>query len=991
MNVDPARRHSPMVLDDLRSSEARSSEPRSSVVSPLTSAFAPVLGSVNLLGTPSPRVSLSKERYVAMAEEGATLIASVVDTWDTPSESRSPFKAPGRSSPKVRPVNPSSASPAPSSRSSVLGDFYHGPDGARSNSRLSKRQGMSKAHDACSSRFSHVSRSPASSMMGACSMPDPGGLSVHSVAPCKSSTFSDGARSIATLMSVQSKGKSRAPGAASYPRFFAVTPTESDGSFNSNCKSPGFRGIQTAELPFVRSRTFGLSNSNDQASQVPLSPPLGQTSVPRTKTSSNEPALSAGPEDTASHLEGSTFQTGTMAIRIKESYHWCATVGVLLILQLIFDSIGHQFQYVPQASDWCCGLLLLYCMASVFALRFASSVRPYAPYLLAFGSLCMTCQVSWHWHSQVAQVKDSLLQQPVLLNVSSIRSINNSTAASFQSDAIPSSLYASLYESIFGASALDFLDTATFLVVLFLHCVQSSFLCRLGSRIAATVSVLQWTVLVCWPLTSPHLHASWVCRIGATGIWTVHLIRSAYVWESEAKHQAAYIDNLLHSLAEGRKTITEVRKALKDGQTADSVLNHMLKNTMADASGCIDLYCHERPHGEDVAYLSKASDGLFRGMWWCKLREAVLRMVAGQYESEPEVVNLHQFAEDFVRGRDVELECPLHVVMLDPMACNVILDNAVTNATRHGCQTNPEVKLTARVSEQSHNADAAMIDSPVESEIPVEVRFTITNRADSSSPAVKRWSTQQPNEPQQSKSPNSPVLSDGLGLSHIWMVANRAEMVAELSQNGDKVHFELYFQTTALPPETSLLPQRAGIVSLSPRWEVLGLDDSGIARKSLVMNLEKALPDANVQMYGKDAAEVEEFERAALERADVIILDQNIDVDGQELYGSTILTKLRKRGYRGFACVRSGNSAQADKELSLKSGAQWHVGKEVPIPEMIRQLRREYDAFMLNQENESRLGARSIPSSLAAADDNPLARVCRFDGTSSCSGEAVRP
>ena len=179
-----------------------------------------------------------------------------------------------------------------------------------------------------------------------------------------------------------------------------------------------------------------------------------------------------------------------------------------------------------------------------------------------------------------------------------------------------------------------------------------------------------------------------------------------------------------------------------------------------------------------------------------------------------------------------------------------------------------------------------MIDSPIESEMPVEVRFTVKNRADSSRAAVKRWSTQQPNEPQQSKSPNSPVLSDGLGLSHIWMVANRADMVAELWQNEDMVHFELYFQTEALPRDTSLLPQRAGIVSLTPRWEVLGLDDSGIARKSLLMNLEKALPNANVQMYGKDAAEVEEFERAALERADVIILDQNIDVDGQELYGS---------------------------------------------------------------------------------------------------------
>ena len=215
--------------------------------------------------------------------------------------------------------------------------------------------------------------------------------------------------------------------------------------------------------------------------------------------------------------------------------------------------------------------------------------------------------------------------------------------------------------------------------------------------------MLQCTVLVCWPLTSPHLHASWVCRTGATGIWTVHLIRSAYVWESEAKDQAAYIDDLLHSLAEGRKTIPEVRKALKDGQTADSVLNHMLKNTMADAPGCIDLYCHARPHGEDVDLLSKASGASSEG---CGGANCAKRC----WGWSPDNTHQSRFAEDFVRGRDVEFECPLHVVWLDPMACNVILVNTVTNAARHGCRTNPEVQLTMRVSQQSHNAQVKPAD-----------------------------------------------------------------------------------------------------------------------------------------------------------------------------------------------------------------------------------------------------------------------------------------
>ena len=133
------------------------------------------------------------------------------------------------------------------------------------------------------------------------------------------------------------------------PEFLHRDPKEIDGSFNFNVKPPGFCGIGIAELAFMLSRVVALSN--DQVSRVTPSPPLGQTSVPCTKTPSNEPALSAGPEDTASRLGGSTFQTGTMAIRIKESFHWCATFGVLLILQLIFDSIGQKFQYVPLWSN----------------------------------------------------------------------------------------------------------------------------------------------------------------------------------------------------------------------------------------------------------------------------------------------------------------------------------------------------------------------------------------------------------------------------------------------------------------------------------------------------------------------------------------------------------------------------------------------------------------------------------------------------------------
>ena len=78
------------------------------------------------------------------------------------------------------------------------------------------------------------------------------------------------------------------------------------------------------------------------------------------------------------------------SIRMQELYHWCATVSVLLILQLLFDSIHHGFRCIPHPSEWCGFLLLLYCVAVVLAVYYAPGARPWAACILAMGSLLMT-------------------------------------------------------------------------------------------------------------------------------------------------------------------------------------------------------------------------------------------------------------------------------------------------------------------------------------------------------------------------------------------------------------------------------------------------------------------------------------------------------------------------------------------------------------------------------------------------------------------------
>ena len=629
------------------------------------------------------------------------------------------------------------------------------------------------------------------------------------------------------------------------------------------------------------------------------------------------------------------------AVPVTELYHWCATVSALLVLQLIFDVSQHRFRSVPHPSEWCGLLLLLYAAAAGCAVRFARAAPPWAAWLLALGSFAMTCQLSWHWASHAALLKNGFLPEPLVRDWTALPQGLGAAAPPFPPYG---------YRLAFGSSGLDFLDTATFLATLFVHCVQSSFLCRLGVRVTAVAGVLQWIALACWPLVFPTAYPSWACRVVATGIWTAHLIRASHVWGAERARQARLVDAL-------HRAVAESRKALKDGQSADSVLNHMLKNTLADASGCLEVFRQQDAADQDPSLLRQASDILFRGTWCCKMREALLRMVAGGYETVACAVDSERFVGELVRGRNVAHDCLSHTVVMDEMACRVILDNAVTNALRHGCPDDPQVRLTVEASEVDEGGHApgprvhppSLVDPSHAMARPIKTRFVVTNRANPRRSVVAHWSTRQP-RPSLPPTPSPATLSDGLGLQHIKMVADACSMAGELWQQGEEVFFELSFVAAAacstVPPNVPALPPP---VVLPPGVNVLGLDDSAVARRSLEAHLGRAVPDGTVRVYGADLAEVDAFKRAALAEGDILILDEHVHLPGTELRGSEIVKELMSAGYEGFACIRSGASEEADKALSRDSGAHWHVGKEELMRVMIAQLQVEYVRFLSNR------------------------------------------
>jgi hypothetical protein len=62
----------------------------------------------------------------------------------------------------------------------------------------------------------------------------------------------------------------------------------------------------------------------------------------------------------------------------------------------------------------------------------------------------------------------------------------------------------------------------------------------------------------------------------------------------------------------------------------------------------------------------------------------------------------------------------------------------------------------------------------------------------------------------------------------------------------------------------------------------------------------------------------------ALTPADVVILDQNIDLKGTEngtIYGTDLALKLRTSGFKGLIVLRSGNSSVQDIQEYTASGA----------------------------------------------------------------------
>eukprot|EP00668_Euglena_longa_P009254 GGOE01011164.1.p1 GENE.GGOE01011164.1~~GGOE01011164.1.p1 ORF type:complete len:716 (-),score=171.62 GGOE01011164.1:322-2370(-) len=401
------------------------------------------------------------------------------------------------------------------------------------------------------------------------------------------------------------------------------------------------------------------------------------------------------------------------------------------------------------------------------------------------------------------------------------------------------------------------------------------------------------------------------------------------------------LQRTLEKEAAALREAAQQEAALKEAsQEADTILNHLLKNVMADAAGCIHLFLQTVP-SLDVPPpdLVQATECLERGVAWCRRRQAILRMANGKYVPQLCDVDLGHFCRGLLQGRPIDAQFPDAIVTIDPMLCEVVLENALTNAHRHSHPQNPGLRFTASLTP----IPGAV--SPNTSTFQRQLTFAVMNRVHPSRPPLTpELVARLLNGEEMPLDSSSPKLSEHLGMQHLCQAARVHGMTLHLEQVGEEVRLEACLEVTMR------LASSAPLVALSPstssampqNLRVFCIDDSPIARRLLIHTLSRGPLHASVIAFGETADEVSDFVEQALEAADIVILDYHLDYKHIMFRGTDLLRTLLDRGFQGLGCIRSSNVTPFDETMFTLAGAHCCIGKDVHPQAMITALTAAY-------------------------------------------------
>eukprot|EP00667_Euglena_gracilis_P004116 EG_transcript_4133 len=378
-------------------------------------------------------------------------------------------------------------------------------------------------------------------------------------------------------------------------------------------------------------------------------------------------------------------------------------------------------------------------------------------------------------------------------------------------------------------------------------------------------------------------------------------------------------------------------REMKAAQLADSILNHTLKNTLADVAGTLELV--RAGLAEDTA-LEDSVACLRRGMRCCKARQVYLKLVAGEYEPAVNVVDLEDFGTQLVCGREVAGVFPRLTVQMDAALVSLILENAISNAFKHGAPENPKVRLTIE-------------RLPPDEMGRPRLRFAVHNAAHPLRPPLTEQSVAQLFAGRPASNCSRPALSDHVGLTHCLLAAQRGGLALSLTQADGDVTFAAVLAADVVA-DPSAKPDGAPAAVPSPCHaaadgdpvRVFILDDSRVARRLLEYYVRQHFNVDVVRCFGAQEADLAVFLAEAPDNADIVIIDQNLEFSTSRL-GTDLVEQLHQSDFPGLICIRSANDGPEDRAGYARSGAHCSFGKDVPGAVLMAELGAAYQRHRL--------------------------------------------
>mmetsp|Transcript_64942 Transcript_64942/g.107807 ORF Transcript_64942/g.107807 Transcript_64942/m.107807 type:complete len:702 (-) Transcript_64942:310-2415(-) len=412
---------------------------------------------------------------------------------------------------------------------------------------------------------------------------------------------------------------------------------------------------------------------------------------------------------------------------------------------------------------------------------------------------------------------------------------------------------------------------------------------------------------------------------------------------------------------------TALKVAVQASRKADSILNHKLKNNMADAVGDIDMFIEDvekvgNVNPQLVVQLKQAGASLRRGMKSCRHRQVYLQLVVNNYKPSLQPVHLQKFAMELTTGRHVRLFAEDVLVMIDPVLCELILDNLISNAFAHGHPINPNVEframlrpmMTAEEDRRQNNyapgetgsSDPIVLDGkgPCSSQQIMRLTLLVSNAKNPARPEVTEDYVKDVVSGKAVKGPSTSAMSDHIGLQHSFMAADTLGMTLSLKQRAQRVTAKLEGDVIMTHAGTAVRQSaEADLQAWPENLKIYCIDDSAPARRLLFHNLTKWAATPNVRTYGQNEGEAVRFIEDTVNDADIAILDQHLEYGGEaNILGTDLVAELVARRFEGLICMRSANVADEDVRAYWAAGAHCVFGKDMLMKDMIQQMKREY-------------------------------------------------